>query len=69
NFTHIDGTSGPARSSDEAAAKPVLTNVVARFTLTASMARSGFGNLSAPGTDNTLTGTSPGSFGSSTPRF
>jgi len=60
---------GPARSSDEAAVKPVLTNVVVRFTLMDSMVRSEFGNLSAPGTGNVLTGTLLSSFGSSTPRL
>ena len=49
--------------------KPVLTNVVVRFTLMDSMVRSEFGNLSAPGTGNVLTGTLLSSFGSSTPRL
>jgi hypothetical protein len=42
---------------------------VARFTLMASTVGSEFGDLSAPGTGNVLTGTSLSSFESSMPRL
>jgi hypothetical protein len=43
---------------DQAEERRALTDAFARFTLMASMVRSEFGNLSAPGIGNALTGTS-----------
>jgi hypothetical protein len=54
---------------ERAEERRALTNAVARFTLMASMVESEFGNLSAPGTGNELTGTSLSLFKSSTPRL
>jgi hypothetical protein len=50
---------------ERAEERRALTN----FTLMASMVESEFGNLSAPGTGNELTGTSLSLFKSSTPRL